>query len=501
MNESLSRSSAERIQALLKRQSSDAWMRVGKKRALALFLEAARRVPAYKDWLKKHSIPAARIKTWHDWQQVPMVTKQNYLRQYPLKSLCWDGTLKRPLVFTATSGSTGEPFYFPRERQILDWQYSLILESFLRQSTRGTNGPILVIICFGMGVWIGGLMTYHAFALAAERAGLPVSIITPGINKKEIWQALRELAPQFAETILVGYPPFLKDIVDEAKSERVALKRLPLRFVFAAEAITERFRHYLAEAAGIGNPARDMINIYGSADLGAMAFESGVSVVLKDVLRRRGRLARTLFPSALKWPTVAQFNPLFVQFEAPEGNILVTGNNTLPLVRYGIGDRGGVWSFTEMQNQCQKAGVNLPGLSRRAGLTSIPQLPFVYVFERSDFSTKLYGATIYPEHVRLALQHESLHRSVTGKFVLETVYDVRHNQRLDIHVELKNGVKAAKRLERATVERVVKSLLLSNEEYRNNFGSIPKKVTPRIYLRPHEHPAYFKPGIKQRWVN
>jgi len=36
------------------------------------------------------------------------MTKKDYLRQYPLEKLCWDGSLKKSLVFTATSGSTGE---------------------------------------------------------------------------------------------------------------------------------------------------------------------------------------------------------------------------------------------------------------------------------------------------------------------------------------------------------------------------------------------------------
>jgi phenylacetate-CoA ligase len=59
-----------------------------------------------------------------------------------------------------------------------------------------------VIVGFGMGVWIGGLITYKAFEIAAKRLGHPVSIITPGINKQEIFHALRELAPQFKETII-----------------------------------------------------------------------------------------------------------------------------------------------------------------------------------------------------------------------------------------------------------------------------------------------------------
>ena len=213
----LDRYSAEEISSFLHTKKESFLIGEGRKRSLALFHSAAKHVPAYKDFLKKHKIKSEKIKTWRDFQSVPLTNKNDYLRQYPLKALCWDGSLEKPLVFTSTSGSTGEPFYFPRQ-QMLDWQYSFIAESFLRNSSYGVKGPTLVIIGFGMGVWIGGLITYKAFEIASQRMNHPISIITPGINKGEIFNALRRLSPQFAQTIIVGYPPFVKDVIDEAYS-------------------------------------------------------------------------------------------------------------------------------------------------------------------------------------------------------------------------------------------------------------------------------------------
>src|SRR3989344_1516659 len=126
----------------LEKKDSDFWTQEQKKVSLALFHKAAESVPAYKDFLKKNRINKKSIKTWDDFQRVPVVSKKNYLKKYPIKNLCWGGNLKKPLVFTATSGSTGSSFYFPRGAD-LDWQYSLLIEEFLKNSLKKSDNPTL----------------------------------------------------------------------------------------------------------------------------------------------------------------------------------------------------------------------------------------------------------------------------------------------------------------------------------------------------------------------
>ena len=85
-------------------------------------------------------------------------------------------------MISSTSGSTGEPFYFPRNEQ-LDWEYSILAEMFLRNSSYNYKEPTLIIVGFGMGVWIRGLLTYKSSEIAFQRWHYPISIITRGINK------------------------------------------------------------------------------------------------------------------------------------------------------------------------------------------------------------------------------------------------------------------------------------------------------------------------------
>lgn len=484
---------------LIAEKGSLFWQNLARKKSLETFKNAARLVPAYKDFLRKNRVNPCKINTWADFQHVPPTSKKTYLTQYPLTKLCWHGRLDRKrLVFTATSGSTGEPFYFPREGDI-DWQYSVIIESFLKNGSF-KKGPILVIIGFGMGVWIGGIITYKAFEIAGREH--PVSILTPGINKKEIFSALKRLSPQFTTTILVGYPPFVKDIIDEAKSHDIDLKKLNIRLLFAAETFNERFREYLVEKSGVKNRYLDTLNIYGSADIGAMAFETPLSILARHLSLNNKSFFDDLFPDTNKIPTLAQFIPLFINFEAINKEILLTGNNMVPLIRYSIGDHGGVFTFDELVEKLKNQQISLSSELTKSKIAKslISKLPFVYVYERIDLSTKLYGAIIYPEHIREAIQAADFENHLTGKFTIITKHDKHQNQYLEVNLESKDGVKIKDGLKNRIKKSIVASLLEKNAEYRNNASMMPEKVEPVIVFWKHEHPLHFQPGTKQKWV-
>ena len=430
---------------------------------------------------------------------MPAVSKKNYLRQYDLADLAWGGTLKKNLVFTATSGSTGEPFYFPRSSK-LDWQGSFVHEMFFNNGSRADKGPVLVLVCFGMGVWIGGLITYKGYEMAAARGGYPISILTPGINKKEIYNALKKLAPHFSQTILVGYPPFIKDIIDGAKNEGIDLHKLHIRLSFAAEAFTEQFRDYLVKVGKLKDPHLDTLNVYGSADIGAMGFETPISIFARRMALERKELFADVFGSIVKTPTLAQYIPGFITFEAPKGEVLLTGDNTIPLVRYAIGDNGGVLSFGEMEEKFKKHGVSLRKEASRRGNAYRTELPFVYVYERNDLSTTLYGLQIYPEHVREALIHPSVQRVLTGKFSMATKYDAKHDQYLEVHLEQSRSEKVEKEFRDRILKMVVLNLERRNSEFKELHRFLGKRAWPRLVFWPPEDTKYFRVGIKQQWV-
>lgn len=493
--------SAEEIVNLVRNKKEKYWEKIQREMPLTLFKWASKNIPAYKDFLKQNKIDPLKIKNFSDFKKVTPVSKKGYLKYYPLEKICCDCFLKKPTVFTSTSGSTGVPFYFPRSKK-LDWQCSVIKELFFENGSKGKEIPTLVVVGFGMGAWIGGLITYKAFEIMSQENNYPISIITPGINKIEIFNALKSLAPHYKQTILIGYPPFIKDIIDEAHLHGINLKHLNVRLMFAAEAFTEKFRSYVSRKAGVSNSYLDTLNIYGSADIGAMAFETPLSILVRRLAVKNKELFKEIFTSINKTPTLAQYIPLFINFEKTEdGRVLLTGDSVVPLVRYDIGDHGGVLTFGEMREKFKKHGIDLKKEAIKAGLKNhIYELPFVYVYERTDFSTTLYGAMIYPEPVREAVQDRSFESLLTGKFTMLTKYNKKINQYLEINLELKKGKKVNNSFKRQALKKVFRTLREKISEFREISDHIKDRALLKLVFWPSEHPLYFKPGTKQKWV-
>lgn len=490
----------ENILKKIRTGSESYWKQLLVKEKLQIFKETYQKVPVYKKFLKKEGWHG-NIKTEADFTKLPVMSKENYLIKYPLRELVMAGSLAKPLILTSTSGSTGDPFYFPRT-ELIDEEYSYILERFLAEGGPKKNEPTLVLICFGMGVWIGGIISYQAFEIAGRRSNLPISILTPGINKTEIIKALKLMAPNYTNVILVGYPPFIKDVVDEAIEEKIDFSKYHMRFIFAAEVFTEGFRDYLCKKACVKNMYRDTLAIYGSADIGAMAWETGVLILLKRLLLKKENRMEKFFGTKHSMPTIGYFNPAWLQFEGKNGEVLISGRNAIPFVRYSIGDHGGTFTFSDMKRRLSALGINFDSEVKRAGLGDVVlKLPCVYVYERNDLSTTLYGLQIYPEIIRESLLHDVLHPYLTGKFSMITKFNKKQDQYLEIVIETKKGIKKVPReKKKQALNNIIKNLQKNSSEFTELAKYLGKRAHPKLVFVIHEHQDYFKPGIKQKWV-
>ncbi len=469
------------------------WEKLRQNTIQSSFIKAASTIPAYQNFLKKNGLNRYKIDSTN-LETIPPINKKNYFKYYSIENFFQQHKgLSQPLVTTSTSGSTGEPTYFFRSEE-LDWQYSVLASYFL---SNGPKGSTLLVNCFGMGVWIGGLITYEAFRLAGLR-GSPITIIAPGVNKKEIFHTLRNLAPNFDNIIISGYPPFVKDIIDEAINEKINLKKLKIRFLFAAESFTENFRDYLCEKVGIVSPINDTLNIYGSAELGAMAFETPFAIFVRRMVLRYPNVYKKLFIES-KLPTIAQYNPSFVAFEESNGEIFISAPNTVPFVKYQIGDNGGVYSLSQINSAFKEEGINLVEEAKKIHVR-INHLPFVYVYERNDFSISLYGLQIYPQSIKKSLEKNNLSKFVTGKFSMLTKFNKKHDQYLEINIEIKPKIKQNSRLKSSIEREILSQLLLENSEFRELYNSLKERCRPIVNLWNYNDPNYFPTGKKQVWI-
>jgi phenylacetate-CoA ligase len=491
---------AELLNSRLSREPEGVWRRRGERRALNLFRAMAERVPAYKDFLKNNNFSSNSVQSIRDFKKVPAIDKDNYLRKYPLEMLCWDGEFSHgQWVVSATSGSTGKPFYFPREES-QDWQYAITAELYLRTNFAIHKKSTLYIVAFPMGAWIGGLFTYEALKIVAEHGGYSLSIITPGIHKQEVIKAVKQLGHQFDQIIIGAYAPFLKDILDDGRREGVEWEKYDLGFVFSAEAFSEKFRDYVLNTIDSRQPLKATLNHYGTVDLGTMAHETPESILIRRTLVETGQLD-LLFPEKHRQPTLTQYNPELFYFEEVDQHLFCTAYSGLPLVRYDLKDYGGVLPRTNVVTRLTSAGFDLHQLAVKNNIDdTLWNLPFVYVYERDDFSVSYYAFLIYPDTIRRALQHDDLHKMVTGKFSVEADYDNEGRQRLNVHIETKHAVQHTPELNRALKKALHETLVEESSEYRETARMIGEDAQPIIYLWEYEDPTHFRAGTKQKWV-
>ena len=470
-----------------------------------LYQDVAANVPAYKAYLKQQQINPDSIQTFEDFQKLPPLTKDNYLKCYSLADFCRDGKIANCDMIAASSGSTGKPTFWLRfftdELAIATRFEQIFYDSFFADTK-----PTLAVICFALGTWVGGMFTTNCCRYLSSK-GYPVTVISPGTNKTEILRVLEELSPNFEQTVLLGYPPFLKDVIDTAIAQGMDLKPHNLKFVMAGEVFSEEWRNLIGERVGSQNPRYDFASLYGTADAGVLGNETPLSICIRQFLSQNPDAARNLFGES-RLPTLVQYDPLNRFFEvipnSPDSNkqgiergtLLFSGDNGIPLVRYNILDNGGIITYDAMLQFLSEWGFNpVEILSNQRGIRN---LPFVFVFGRSNFTISYFGANIYPENIKVGLEQPVISDWVTGKFVMQIQEDADKNSLLSVVVELAPKIEASEEKKQTVANSILAQLQRLNSEFANY---VPAEYqTPQVRLLPMGEPEYFPQGVKHRYT-
>ncbi len=479
---------------------STTWERAASRRALQLFHDMAQSVPAYSDFLQKNGIDPRYVTEPDDLSYIPPIDKDNYLRAYPTHMLCWNGTFgDASWVISTTSGSSGEPYYFPRQTQ-QDEQYAVTAEQYLLSNFNIDQHKTLYVVGFPMGAWIGGVFTYEAIKRVADK-GYDLSIITPGIHKRGIIDAIKQLQRSFSQIILGVYPPFLRDILEDGEAAGIDWKSLNVKFIFSAEAFSESFRDYVAKKAGLKNIYKDTLNHYGTVDLGTQAHETPLSVLLRRKLFAENK-QRILFPEEHKQPTFCQYDPTTFYFEEVNQSLYCSAYSGIPLFRYDLKDYGGVIGYNTAADTLKTHGIDIDAELSANSLTETHwRLPFLYIYERTDFSVSYFSINIYPDPIRKALLLPEYHASLTGKFSMKATYNDAGEQRLEIYVESRSTLPgSSSKLASHIREDTHQALMRESTEYPEVFRMYGERAKPVVILKPYEDDELFKPGTKQKWA-
>ncbi len=474
------------------------WNKKGKVQALNVFQAAAHRVPAYKDFLKKHKVNPSTITSVSDFEKIPVIDKESYLKHYPVEQLCWDGIFTNGNIISVSSGSSGKPFLWPREIGLeleVTYFFELILDSFFHISSHKT----LLVDCFAMGMYVGGPFVLNT-TMRISQKGYPISIVTPGNVMEDILRVVKELGPQYEQVILSGYPPFIKDIIDKGRKIGIDFNSFKTIIFPAGEGFSESWRSAVAENANIQDPVNSLLGYYGTADAAVMGAETPWSVLIRKAVSRNIENIEKIFGEC-RMPSVLQYIPTLRYFELINEELAFTAaNGCIPLVRYNIRDKGGLWKFTDAHKNLKQIGVSYQDeLDQNSKYGKPWQLPFVYVFGRSDQTAIIYGANVYPEHIKMILESKELAGYCSGRFVLDTEEDHSHNQHLILHLECHAHVQRNNDLRDYLTKTVFKMLKNINAEYANSAKANGSKAIPKIFLQEYEDSHYFARDKKQQW--
>jgi phenylacetate-CoA ligase len=235
---------------------------------------------------------------------------------------------------------------------------------------------------------VGGLYTTACCRHLAAK-GYPITVVAPGNDMEEILRVVPDLAPSYKQTVLLGYPPFIKGVIDTGRTRGFDWGRYEIKVVLAGEVFSEEWRSLVGERAGVRRLPYDTAALYGTADAGVLGNETPLSVTIRRFLARSPHAAQQLFGQS-RLPTLVQYDPYSRFFEESAGTLLFSGDNGIPLIRYHIADEGGIIDYPEMMRFCARHGFDpiaeldsLVESEAEDGISPAAPMPFVYVFGRS----------------------------------------------------------------------------------------------------------------------
>lgn len=449
-------------------------------KTLEKFRVISERVPAYKDFLKKNNVNPEKIKSLDDFLNLPVTDKSNYLIAYPLKDQVLDGDLSKITSITASSGSSGKSFYWPRN---LEQDMGIIqpIEASFVENFQIDKKRTLHLTALGMGVWTGGDMVSMA-ARAIAQKGYDFVTISTGLDVETNLKIIQDFGGNFDQIIVTVYPSFGKDLVDRGEEIGIDWKKTKIKFFFGGEPFAEEWRNYVYKKINGACIYRDIFSCFGSSEGGIAGIESPLCILVRQKCLERPGLAKKLFGDN-RIPSIVQYNPLSKFFEEINGELVLTSLNGLPLARYNTKDAGSTFHMSDFIRLLKDNGIDAKNELKKNGCEIYWDLPIAYLFGRSDMTATIYGVNVYPENIRASLFHKTIRNFTTGKFFLKTIHDHDGNQILEISLELQKNVRKSAGFKKEIRDAIVSYLRENNSEYGKLYESVGSKAIPKIITK------------------
>jgi phenylacetate-CoA ligase len=428
-------------------------------RARRALYRAARDVPAYAAFLEQRAATRTSI---------PETDKASYINAFPPEARCVHGRLpKKHTMIDESSGSTGTPYNWVRNED--ERRDSHLFISYFASYCYGVE-PWVTINAFSMGAWATGLN----MGLALQRNGI---VKNTGPDLEKILHTLTFFGRRYPYLIL-GYPPFLKQLVDVAVARGFPLGQYQLSALVGGEGMSEGLRDYLLRHF------KRVYSGYGATDLEiGIAGETPVTVAIRRLARADARVRTRLFGNDSRLPMVFQYNPLMHHVEVNDNRELVftvtRGNLLSPRIRYNVHDEGGVMRYDEMARALSDAGHRIDALVAGRQRRAL-RLPFLWIFGRRDFTISVMGANIYPEDLEQCIYADPELARITRSFCQSSAETPNGGVKPAFFFEVEAEPDQA--LQMKFAQSVLRTLIELNADFRAAWHEYPETLIPDIHL-------------------
>jgi len=467
---------------------ADTHIRRGEKNAVSVAQAAISRTRAYPDFLAWHQRTPLEVKDIDDFRRLPVIDKRTYIDCYELPDLVLDGVFTQAYTIEKSSGHAGGSYYWfrrPEEDEMFPSYLEYAFVQFYEMDRRST----LVLITLALGTWTSGEKMAQALREVAASRKHPLTVMAPGTNLEEILEIVNDVGPHYEQVVIVGYPPFIKTVVDEGARRGIDWKARRVRLGLGGEGYSEQWREHMAAIIGVDSH-KDLLAIsggYGAADIGmTVGREYPMTVLIRKLCLEDSGLAKSLFSNSGRLgtlPGLLQYNPATCYLESIDSELVFTVLSGIPLTRYNIHDQGGVLPYAQVMETLQDHGYDVPARLERLGYgrEQIWRLPFFFVFGRTDGTVSIVGANIFPDNIQAVLSEANDHDIITFKLSVEVSEEF--SQRLAIALEHHADELAEEHAARLALRYrglLVSGLRKINQDFRDAHDDNPQVADPKV---------------------
>jgi phenylacetate-CoA ligase len=409
--------------------------------AVDMYRDAVEKVPAYRDFLTKKLGAIPTVETMEDFERLPMISKGDYIMEYPVPELCLDGTTSCAHLWLRSSGTSRKPFFWPRryeDEKTMPQGLSKLFHRYVSPEAQ----PTLIVVGLALGPWGTGMQSSYLFrSLAHDVPGL--AVVSPGLQNDSIIEVFERICPMYKQTLFLCYPPFAKMVLEEAAERGIDLPSLNIHLMVGGEGVTEAYRERMWKLLGHSENDLDTVwSLYGSTDFANVGFENVLTIAA-----RRLMLQNNLFEKVLgepDMPMLFQRVPTQTHFEEVDGELVISRIQGIPLIRYRTGDHVRFIERDELLARLREAGCDAEQAVRDAGL-EVPEwkTPFVALYGRIDQVVFFYGAKITVDQVKTALDSAAMTPYFNGRFLMRGIESEKGDPMLEVSLEQSEALNTA----------------------------------------------------------